>query len=265
MKDSSATLAQAVTAIFGDACKVAWLSGSFAYGGATKTSDLDVVLLFDRATPVPATPELFGRIKKFVDVYLEAHRVEGLQPDCDFPGEYLNENLVNQCLLGRGFTISESRQLTMPEVSHTYWTDDWRHWFRAWASMLAFSRFLVGDRQLFEWIKSEGWMPILKFILLKTDARTENAVFEGLVDFGLKPHYRDFRALEAPYIRNAMARLERDGFVGFEDELYVPKRENLLRWHDETVTRNVAPPNPGDLLLNLEQTAELAAYANSRM
>src|SRR5688572_26784826 len=87
---AGAELLEAALDVFGPLCKLAWLSGSYAYEGARPgRSDADIVLVFDENVPLPADPATLEPIRRFVDRYLAVHARHGLDPDLDFPGEFV--------------------------------------------------------------------------------------------------------------------------------------------------------------------------------
>ena len=96
----------AVKDIFGDRCKAAWLSGSFLYHGAKPgRSDIDVVIVLDDSTSIPAVDSTVDRIRAFVDVYLDVHDRLGLDPDLEFPAEYVVPASIDQAINWRGLAL----------------------------------------------------------------------------------------------------------------------------------------------------------------
>jgi hypothetical protein len=261
-------LAEAVESLFGGCCEVAWLSGSYAYGGAVPgASDIDVVLVMHDAVPQPASASMLETIQKFIDVYLLTHHDAGLAPDLEFPGEYLTAAQIRESFAGRGFTAETGERLSMPLVeSPGYWTDDWTRWFRAWLGMAAFSQHLCGDYRQFEILKAEAWKAILLFVSAKAAGPfTEEDILAELTTFGLKPRYKKFAELEIPWIRQAMEQLERDDVIARDGEFFVPQAATLRAWERQTSRRcSISPADPADLFLSERQVRDLEHYAAER-
>ena len=234
--EAEARLARGVREIFGDQARAAWLSGSFVYDGARPCeSDIDVVVLFAAPAPVPADGGTMARIRRFVDLYLEVHAQAGLDPDLEFPGEYVAPETLAETFAWRGLAHEGAVAERFPPVRNSdYWLGRPDRWFNAWLSMTAFSRFLAGDPAAHEAAKLEAWTTIARFLLLRGGGRTgEEALWERLGQFGVKPRYQALRRLEAPWLERALARLVSEGAVRREGEALVPQRDALAAWERE--------------------------------
>ncbi|HMG46426.1 MAG TPA: nucleotidyltransferase domain-containing protein [Allosphingosinicella sp.] len=261
-------LRSAVKDCFGPKCKAAWLSGSAAYGGArVGFSDIDVIIVFGERVTSPADSETIILIKRFVDEYLALHADLGLQPDLDFPGEFLTERLIQQASDGRGFTREGNPpRLALPPIeSAECWLDCPDRWFRAWLGMTAFSRHFAGSRHYHSAVKLDAWKTVLRYVLLAAGSQSllPDEVFEGLAEFGLKPSYRTFRTLETEWVQRAMAQLEAEAVVRLAHGRLHPCRAGLRAW-EAHVCEHFAEGAPLPLLLDIHNTRRLSAYAATR-
>lgn len=268
-KAAEERLAAAVAEAFGPSCRSAWLSGSFVYGGARPgESDIDVVVLLDPA-PVPADAETLSRIRRFVDRYLEVHAEAGLDPDLDFPGEYLVPAQLDEALAWRGVATGGrvARELPPPDAPD-YWIGRPDRWFNAWLSMTAFTRFLAGDRAHHEARKLAAWIAIVRFLLLRSGPGPvgEEALWAGLDQFGVKPRYHALRLLEEPWLARALDALGSEGEVSRERGRLVPAMEKLRAWERRLAAAIAAGPEADEapLLLPPDLHSGLGRYAKER-
>ena len=264
-----ARLAAAVGEIFGPLCRAAWLSGSYVYRGAQAgASDVDVVLLFAEEVAVPADAAMQARIRAFVDAYLAAHAAAGLDPDLEFPGEYVAAASLAETLAWRGLAMEGGVARAFPaSPSSDYWPGRPERWFNAWLSMTALSRFLAGDRAAWEAAKLAAWTQILRFLLLRAggEALGEEELWERLDQFGVKPRYHALRAMEGPWVERALAALEAEGFARRETGRIVPDAARLRAW-ERALADEIArgEREQGPLLLPPDLHAALGAYAAER-
>ena len=266
---AEARLAAAVREIFGSACRSAWLSGSFVYGGAQPgESDIDVVVVLDAAS-VPADGDTLARIRRFVDVYLEVHAEAGLDPDLDFPGEYVVPAALDEAIAWRGIATEGrvARELPPPDAPD-YWIGRPDRWFNAWLSMTAFTRFLAGDPFYHDAQKLAAWTTIARFLLLRSGggALAEEELWPDLAQFGVKSRYHALRPLEEPCLRRALALLEREGVLTRDDGLLVPAMEPLRAWERRLAAAIAAEPDAGaaPLLLPPDLHREIGRHAKAR-
>ena len=262
-------LAAAAERIFGPRLKAAWLSGSFVYDGARPgRSDIDVVLLVDEGAAVPADEAMLAAIRAFVDEYLAVHARLGLDPDLDFPGEYVAPATLKEAIAWRGLALDGGIAERFPPVeSPDYWLGRPDRWFHAWLSMTAFSRFLAGSRPAWEAAKLAAWRTVARFVLLRSGQRAvaADALWEALGQFGVKPRYRAFRALERPWLKRALAGLEAEGEVAVDGERIVPDPERLGAWRrrvEAAIAR--AGGTPGPLLLDPGRHRTVEAHSARR-
>ena len=264
-----ARLAAAVGEIFGPLCRAAWLSGSYVYRGAQPgASDVDVVLLFADEVALPADAAMQARIRAFVDAYLEAHAAAGLDPDLEFPGEYVAAASLAETLAWRGLAMQGGVARAFPaSPSSDYWPGRPERWFNAWLSMTALSRFLAGDRDAHEAAKQAAWKEIVRFLLLRAggEALDEEALWARLDQFGVKPRYRALRAMEGESLARALAELEAEGFAGREEGRIVPEAERLRAWERRLEAKiSQAQGGEGPLLLPPDLHAALGDHAARR-
>lgn len=236
--DAEARLRDGAAEAFGGRLRAAWLSGSFVYNGARPCeSDIDVVVVLDGPEPVPADVEVMARIRRFVDVYLSVHDEAGLDPDLEFPGEYVAPATLAEVFEWRGLAVEGEVAREFPPVPDSdYWLGRPDRWFNAWLSMTAFSRFLAGDEAYHAWAKGEAWKTIARFMLLRSgegERLTAGDLWAGLGQFGAKPRYHALRPMEEGSLAAALEALEADGSVRSEGGVLVPRRERLDAWERE--------------------------------
>ena len=259
---------EAVKDIFGESCKAAWLSGSFLYHGAKPgRSDIDVVIVFEDRTPIPADEATIDRIRAFVDVYLDVHGQFGLDPDLEFPAEYVVPASIDQAINWRGLALDGGVADHFPPVEHSnYWLGRPDRWFNAWLSETAFSRFLTGDADFHTQAKLTAWKTILRFLMLRSDGRPMGLedFWPGLAQFGVKESYLPFWPIEEVWVRRAFDELEAEGMLEKEGDRVVPNFDALRTWEDGLKTAISADQGEGPLLLPVAEHDEIAAYAEKR-
>ena len=262
-------LAAAVTRIFGPRSKASWLSGSFAYEGAQPgRSDIDVIVVLRDDAAMPADAATLDLVRAFVDEYLSAHARYGLDPDLEFPGEYLTPRMIDEVIAWRG--LAHEGDLPAdgfpPVESSDYWLGRPDRWFNAWLSETAFSRFLTGSRDYHAAVKTEAWATILRFLLLRAERSSLalDDLWDCLDQFGLKPRYPAFPTVERPWVMRALARLEAKAEADLAGDAVAPRMERLRAWADGIRAAIAGGEGHGPLLLDLERHAEIEAHAARR-
>ena len=266
--EAEAEFKRAVADIFEGHCKAAWLSGSFVYDGAKPgRSDIDVVVVMDEKVAFPADDETLERIRHFIDVYLEVHARLGLDPDLEFPAEYVVPEAIGEAIEWRGLALNGAVAEAFPPVEDpSYWIARPDRWFNAWLSETAFSRFLAGDPAYHDASKLGAWKTILKFLLLRFDDRPLGLddFWPGLAQFGVKPSYQPFWPAERLWVQRALAELEMEGFALRAGDRVTPEREALGRWEKKLQAAIAANRSTGPLLLPPDLHAQIGAYAAQR-
>lgn len=266
--EAEAEFKRAVADIFEGRCKAAWLSGSFVYDGAKPgRSDIDVVVVMDENVAFPADSDTLKRIRHFIDVYLKVHAGLGLDPDLEFPAEYVVPDAIAEAILWRGLALNGAVAEVFPPVDDpSYWIGRPDRWFNAWLSETAFSRFLAGDEAYHDASKLGAWKTILKFLLLRFDDRPLGLddFWPGLAQFGVKLSYQPFWPAERLWVQRALAELETEGFALRAGERVTPEREALERWERQLQTVISADRSPGPLLLPPQLHGQIGAYAAKR-
>ena len=87
--------------------------------------------------------------------------------------------------------------------------------------------------------------------------------FSKLLEFGLKPSYPSFRTWETPWVQRAMAQLEAEAMVRLAHDRLYPVRGRLRAW-EAHVCESFAEGDPLPLLLDIDNTRRLSAYAATR-
>jgi predicted nucleotidyltransferase len=266
--EAEAEFARATREIFGTSCKAAWLSGSFVYQGAKPGhSDIDVVVVLDDRVSIPADGETLERIRRFIDVYLTVHARLGLDPDLQFPAEYVVPATIEEALDWRGLALDGTVADEFPPVDNPdHWLGRPDRWFHAWLSETAFSRFLAGDRAYHEASKLAAWKTVLRFLLLRSDGRPMGLddLWPGLAQFGVKPSYQPFWPAEQVWVERAAGALEKEGTAERVDDRIIAVREPLRQWEQQLESKIRAERSEGPLLLPPERHDEIAAYARQR-
>ena len=267
--DAGTALLQSAQAIFGSRCRAAWLSGSFAYEGARPgRSDADIVVVLEDSAPLPADEATLRLIRRFVDAYLTVHARHGLDPDLDFPGEFVTSGMIDETISWRGLAHEGGLpEPAFPVVeSPDYWLGRPDRWYNAWLSETAFSRFPVGDLDFHSRVKLEAWKTIVRFLLLRAP-RPSFSVDEmllGVGQFGVKPRYPAFWTLERPWVDRALEALEAEGAVTVAADLVEPGVDRLAEWERqllETIGQDRGPP---PLLLDADLHGDIEEYAGRR-
>ena len=262
---AEADFRRAVEDIFGSRCKAAWLSGSFLYRGAEPgRSDIDVVVVLDEATSLPADEETLERIRAFVLSYLDIHAREELDPDLDFPTEYVVPATLEQAIAWRGFAAGGAMIDQFPPVeSSDYWLGRPDRWFHAWVSMTAFSRFLAGERDYHERMKLAAWKAIVRFLLLRSNGSAvgSDQIWQGLAQFGAKPTYHDFWSIEGDWIERALAELEAEGSLYRSGDRAIPVMPRLRQWEGRIEAAIQSDDGNPPLLLPPGQHRRIGAHA----
>lgn len=265
---AEAEFSRAAKEIFGSRCKAAWLSGSFVYQGARPgRSDIDVVVVLDDKVGIPAEGETLEKIRSFIDVYLTVHARLGLDPDLEFPAEYVVEATIAQALDWRGLALDGAVADQFPPVDDPdHWLGRPDRWFHAWLSETAFSRFLAGDRAYHERSKLAAWKSVLRFLLLRSDGRPMSLddLWPGLAQFGVKPSYQPFWPAEQAWVERAAGALEKEGLAERVGGRIMAVREPLRQWERQLESAIRADRSEGPLLLPPGLHDEIAAYAKRR-
>jgi predicted nucleotidyltransferase len=261
-------LLRAVDQAFGSKCKAAWLSGSFAYQGARRSrSDIDVVVVLDESAPLPADAATMSLIRRFVDAYLEVHARHGFDPDLDFPGEFVTPAMLDEAIEWRSLDVDGGVPTRFPPVdTDDYWLGRPDRWYNAWISMTAFSRFPIGDRDYHSAVKLAAWKTIVRFLLLRGERRrlTPDEMLLGLDQFGVKPRYPEFWAVERERVERVLDALQAEGAVALADGLIEPNMDRLGEWERRLEAAIGAGAAPPPLLLDVGRHREIEEYAASR-
>jgi hypothetical protein len=266
---AGAELLQSAQAIFGPLCKAAWLSGSYAYRGARQgRSDADIVIVLDDGVALPADEATLGLIRRFVDAYLAVHARHGLDPDLEFPGEFVTPEMIAQTIAWRGLAHEGGLPdpAFPPVESSDHWLDRPDRWYNAWLSEIAFSRFPVGDVEYHDQVKLAGWTTVLRFLLLRESrvSLTPDELLLGVVQFGVKPRYPDFWTLERPWVERALERLASEGMVGLGADLVERRIESLRQWERDLLARIEADSGEPPLLLDRSVHRDIEHCARER-
>ena len=262
-------LLEAALEIFGPLCRAAWLSGSYAYEGARPgRSDADIVIVLDGKVPLPADAATLQLIRRFVDSYLAVHARHGLDPDLDFPGEFVTPAMIDETIAWRG--LAHEGDLPHPAFppveSPDYWLGRPDRWYNAWLSETAFSRFPAGDRDYHSRVKLDAWTMIVRFLLLRAPrpSLTRDELLLDVSQFGVKARYPAFWDLERPWVDRALERLQSDDMVRIATDRVEPRTERLREWEGqlrEAIQRDRGPP---PLLLDPRRHREIEAYSARR-
>jgi len=266
--EAEAEFRRAANEIFGARLKCAWLSGSFLYNGAKPgRSDIDLVVVFDETVAIPADEEVIDRIRRFIDVYLDVHARLDLDPDLEFPAEYVVPAQIEQAIGWRGLALNGSVADEFPPVDNSdYWLGRPDRWFNAWLSETAFSRFLTGDRTYHEHSKLTAWKTILRFLLLRSEGEPMglDEFWPGLAQFGVKPSYEPFWPAERAWVERALAELEAEGVAEPRADAVAAVHGPLREWERQLEARIAAEPETGPLLLPPELHSTLGKHAARR-
>ncbi len=219
-------------------------SGSFAYCGAVKgKSDIDILLILRESVRHIPKEKLISKVKTFIESYFAIHREHGFSPDGLFPAEYLTIENVKDAISGRGFHACAEGTLYLPPASDEYYLQDREHYYRAWASMLAFSRRIIGDSTIFEEVKLEAWETIIAFLLLsfgENEEITPSLLLDVLTStddkwrgVGVTNRCLSFRQDEYLYVELALNRLRIKGLIEFGDDQTLRVTTLIQEWGKE--------------------------------
>ncbi|HLC76562.1 MAG TPA: hypothetical protein VJB82_05645 [Candidatus Peribacterales bacterium] len=256
---------------FGNYASLVISSGSFAYGGATKDkSDLDVMTVLSPDIAEMPPTETIQMIQSFVRDYIALHKEYGYRPDVVFPGEYITEANAEDAIAGRGFHVSESG-LYLPPASDEYYLGDRERNYRAWRSMLAFSRRLSGDEEKFHELKLRAWETIILFLLSQSDEDSTGSVtiLDALTSqddkwqsVGVTNKWLTFREDESSYIEQTLVRLKARNILDAQGVQYGLKKEQITSWC-ESVSQalRTGQLQRSPFLLSTENERELTQFA----
>jgi len=258
---------------FGEYLSLALSSGSFAYAGATKgKSDVDVMAVLSNNINHVPKGTLLDMIRGFSREYVEIHKQYGYVPDEAFPGEYITEANAEDAIAGRGFHASDT-DIYLPQASTEYYQADPESCFRAWRSMLAFSRRIAGDEERFDETKLRAWEPIVLYLLSKMEEGEVNA--EAILDVltgnddkwesvGVTQKCLTFREDEKPYIEMALVRLRTKKVLTGGDHQYGVENNSVNSWA-QSLSANLKSGQlrRSEFLLQREDEEALTAYTRT--
>jgi len=265
--------AESVQTHFGNHLSLALSSGSFAYAGATKgKSDLDIMtVLRDGIRDVPRK-ELLEMIQGFSRDYVAIHRQYDYAPDDVFPGEYITEANVEDAIAGRGFHATESG-IYLPPASNEYYLEDPERYFRAWRSMLAFSKHIAGEEEKFDETKIRAWESIVLYLLSQMDEEEVSA--ERIMDIltgnedkwqsvGVTQKCLTFREDEIAYVERTLVRLKMRGLLSADAPSYGIATEEVQTW-SSALASDLQSGNlqRSAFLLNKDNETELTAFTKT--
>jgi GTP cyclohydrolase II len=228
---------------FGSHHSLVLSSGSFAYAGAVKgKSDLDVMTVFNDDIEDVEKMDLLEMIRGFASDYHTIHRDFGYKPDSAFPGEYITHANTEDAIAGRGFHTSSDSQLFLPTASTEFYQEDPENYFRAWRSMLAFSRRLSGDADQFQETKLRAWETIVQYLLTQfeeeqIDVDTILSILTSQEDkwqgVGVTNKCLTFSDEERLYIEQVLLRLKLQGILNQAEDRYEISRSKVMDWQSE--------------------------------
>jgi GTP cyclohydrolase II len=258
---------------FGKYASLVLSSGSFAYGGATKgKSDLDVMTVLSPEIAEIPPEETIRMIQSFVRDYVAVHREYGYKPDVTFPGEYITDANAEDAIAGRGFHVSETG-LHLPPASDEYYLEDRERYYRAWRSMLAFSRRLTGNEEKFHELKLRAWETIMLFLLYQSDKNVvdTDTIINALTSqedkwqsVGVTNKWLTFRTDERPYIEQTLVRLQVRSILDAHGSIYGLQKEQIQVW-SESVSQalRAGQLQRAPFLLSVDNERELTLVATS--
>ncbi len=256
---------------FGKYASLVISSGSFAYGGAEKgKSDLDVMTVLSPEISGIPPEETIRMIQSFVRDYVAVHKEYGYRPDVTFPGEYITDANVEDAIAGRGFHVSETG-LFLPPASDKYYLEDRERYYRAWRSMLAFSRRLSGSEEKFHELKLRAWETIMLFLLSQSDkdAVDVDFVLDALTSqedkwqsVGVTKKWLTFREEERPYVEQTLVRLKVRNVLETQGDRYALQKESIKAW-SESVSQalQTGQLQQSPFLLSVDNERELTRLA----
>lgn len=247
---------------FGENLSFTIATGSFAYLGAVKSrSDLDVMNVLDDRVYNLDHIEVFEMIKGFAEKYMNLHRKYDYEPDRIFPGEYITNANANDAIAGRGFH-SNNQGLYLPaDSSDQYFLEDPERYFRAWRSMLAFSKVLAGNSNQAYDVKLDSWETIISYLISSSGKQTidANTVIDLAIgdELGVSDHYETFREDELIHVKRSLVRLHARNLISGQSSGYSINMENMEAWK-ETVLQGIVEPQEKKSSFLLDQEDEKA-------
>lgn len=205
-----------IESYFGNSLEFAFFSGRMAFGILEKgKSDIDIVIVMNDN----GLRNFKNLRRKFVDFYFNVHKKYGLVPDSLWPGEFLTILQLEEALKGRGFDIVKGRLDLLNAVNDSDWCYD--RMYRIWLVMIYLSKFLAGDKELYETFRSNASMLILKFLIYKfnlnsvTPESISKLIIGGGKGFlGIRTVYeRVFHKVMIKTIENSIGGLLKEGFL----------------------------------------------------
>lgn len=154
-----------------------FLNGHFAYDKVNISSDIDISVILDHKSTSKLSKEaLLKKRRLFSGLYRRLHKNYGVHINEQFPAEITSDIILDDVIEGRGFEVSNNR-LELPLVtSSDHWLKNYEVDYRIWMSMLAFNnnRLIYGNKKKFFNIRTEVFIVILKFILLKLNIKRDS-------------------------------------------------------------------------------------------
>ncbi len=217
-------------------------SGSFAYRGATKgKSDLDVMAVLDDNVRQMPQVDLHNMTRGFIRDYVAIHQEYDYALDNVFPGEYVTPDNVDDAIAGRGISVSPEGRLYLPKASNQYYLGNQENYYRAWRSMLAFSKKLAGNENRFQQAKLGAWGTIIKYLIGSHDLKevSSNSLLKLLTSqedkwesVGVTNKYLTFCEDEREYIERVLVRLKIEGILKFAENGYEVDSGSLATWQN---------------------------------
>lgn len=246
-------------------------SGSFAYRGATKgKSDLDVMAVLDDNVRRIPQADLHNMTRGFIRDYVAIHQEYDYALDDIFPGEYVTPDNVDDAVAGRGISVSPEGRLYLPKASNQYYLGNQENYYRAWRSMLAFSKKLTGNEGRFQQAKLGAWETIVKYLLGSHNLQeiSSDSLLQILTSqkdkwesVGVTDKYLTFCEDEQEYIERVLVRLKIKGILRHAENGYEVATDSLATWQNELVTRIASGDiATSDFLFSDKEDAEFAGY-----
>lgn len=236
---------QVIHSLFNDQLDFFFFSGSVAYGGGRlKHSDIDVAVVLKKPTSETALKEhSISTYIQFAKAYTRINKKYSFIPDDVFPGELLTQDLIEEAIRGRGFSVKDS-QLHLPIASTDYYLSNINHWFRAWLSMTAFSVFGGGNKETFMNYKNNAWKTVILYLALKTTEKSLS-VFSVLntlssesnkwIGLGITSNYYSFHLRENAHVRQALEALSSEGYFTEKQASFHINRKAVLEWEKKVI------------------------------
>lgn len=239
----------AASKIFGSELCYLFFSGSLAYGGGVQhQSDIDVALVLSNGHVARGTRE--SRLMQYLAFgreYLRIHKEHFFVPDESFPGEFLTQDLIDDAINGRGFSVQKDK-LFLPQASAAYYLTNTEHWFRAWLSMTAFGVYGSGSYEEFEHNKRRAWKSILLYLSSKClfrelDVETVLEILSSesnkWIGFGVTKNYKFFESHESSYIDDTLALLTGEGYMSrVRPARYRAVEKRILEWEQSVISKH---------------------------